>query len=140
VAHDRLGQCRQPARQRLVDAHGREQRGRQRLDPGRRVLGGLAGQRVADRLRQQPLPAEPGARLPVEGGRCIGAGLAGQAGTQGVGEQVVVAVPHPLVVQGHHEQVGSLQLLQDPLAVPGVGGQQAVAQRAAQPVEHAGGQ
>ena len=124
--------------------------GRQRLDPGRRVLGGVAGQRVADRFRQQPFPAEPGAGPPVEGGRCIGTGLAGQAGAQGVGEQVVVAVPDPLVVQRHQEQVGPLQLLQDRLAVAGggrcgvrpvgVGGQQGVAQRGAQPVEHAGGE
>ena len=83
-------------------------------------------------------------------GRRLGAGLPRQAGAQGVGEQVMVAVPHPLVVQRHQEQVGPLQLLQDPLAVAAggrcgvrrvtVGGQQGVAQRGAQPVEHAGGQ
>ena len=139
-AHDRLGEGGQPGRERLVDAHGGEHRGQQGLDPGRRILGGAAGQRVVDRFREQAFPAEPAAGPPVEGGHRLGAGLAGQPGAQHVGEQVVVAVPDPLVVQRHQEQVGPLQLLQDRLAVPGGGGQQRIAQRGAQPVEHAGGQ
>jgi hypothetical protein len=129
-----------------VDARGGEHRRRQRLDPGRRVLGGVAGQRVPDRLGQQPVPPEPGARPPVQGGRRAGPVLAGQPDPQGVGEQVVVAVPGPLVVERHEEQVGPLQLLEHPLAAVadrrcmGVRGQQGVAQRGAQPVEHGGGQ
>ena len=77
------------------------------------------------------------------------AALPRQAGAQGVGEQVVVAVPHPLVVQRHQEQVGPLQLLQDPGHL--AAGRAAVRQSAsgasrashwggAQPVQHAGGQ
>ena len=53
----------------------------------------------------------------MEGGDRLGAGLAGQPGAQRVGEQLVIAVPAPLVVQRHQEQVGPLQRLEGLLAV-----------------------
>jgi len=53
----------------------------------------------------------------MKGRRHLHPDLTRQPGAQGVGEQVVVAVPALLVVQRHQEQVGSLQLLQDRLAV-----------------------
>ena len=67
-----------------------------------------AGQRVADRLRRVVVGLEPGAGPPVQLGDLVGL-LVEQVGVQDVGEQVVVAVPLPPVVERDEEQVGPLQ-------------------------------
>ena len=60
----------------------------------------------------------------------------GQTGAQGVGEEMVVAVPPALVVERDHEQVLALEGLQHRLTVGTTG--QGVAQAAGQLVEHRG--
>ncbi len=57
---------------------------------------------------------------------------------QQIGEQVVVPIPAPPIVQGHGEQIGSFQSLEYflPVLLPGYG----VAQRAAQTIQDAGTQ
>ena len=59
----------------------------------------------------------PGAGPAVQPGDTVRV-LDEQVGAQDVGEEVVVAVPLPTVVQGHHEQVAALQQLEHACALP----------------------
>jgi hypothetical protein len=93
------------------------------------------GQGVVDGLVGQPLGPVPGGRGPVQLGHPLGP-LLGQADTQQVGEQVVVAPPAPHLVQRHQEQVGPLDPLQQPLAVGPP--RHRVTQGTAQPLQHRG--
>ena len=54
---------------------------------------------------------------------------------QQLGEEMVIAVPAPLVVQGDDEQVGSLEILQGLLAGGRGVEQHGITERAAEPIE-----
>jgi hypothetical protein len=119
----------------VVDVDAREHHWRQPLQPPRRIVVCSCRERVPDRLGEQMLSGEPGARPPVQCGRLRVRGLADQPRAEHVGEQVVVAVPDPLVVQRNEEQIGSVQLLKQRLPVTGVVANNRVAQRRTQPVQ-----
>ena len=74
---------------------------------------------VGDLLRRQALP---------------------QPSSQQVAEEVVIAIPAPLVVEGDDEQVGALDGLQGLVTGAGRGAQDRIAQGAAQAVEDGGAQ
>src|SRR5512141_194599 len=57
-----------------------------------------------------------------------------EARTQEVGEQVVVAVPAPFVIERHEEDIRLLKALEHPLTVTSAG--EAIAQGAGQALEH----
>jgi hypothetical protein len=61
---------------------------------------------------------------------------AGQLGAQVLGEQVVIAIGQPVLVERHHEQVAALQFAQHDLRIEALG--QRVAQWGGQFLEHAG--
>src|SRR5690349_11481550 len=62
--------------------------------------------------------------------------LVQEASAEDVGEQMVVAVPAPLVVQGDKEHVGAFELLEGASAVIAAG--ECVTQRAAESVQDGG--
>jgi len=68
----------------------------------------LGGQGVPYRLRGQVVALVPPAGTLMQQRNLVGL-LAEQVRSQHVGEQVVVAVPLPLIVQGDEEEVGPLQ-------------------------------
>ncbi len=88
---------------------------------------------VLDRVGDEAVLRVPVGRAQVQdgGGRRI---RRGEARAEQIGEQVVVAVPAPLLVQRHEEDVGLLETFEGVLAVDAPG--QGVAQRAGQPIEH----
>ena len=88
-----------------------------------------------DRLGPLAVLLVPVARPPVQVPDPVGL-LVQQVRLQDVGEQVVVAVPAPAVVERHQEQVGPVEGLQHRLAVVLAG--DGVAQRAAQPAQDRG--
>ena len=80
--------------------------------------GVAAGQGVADRLRRVAVGLEPGTGPAVQVGHLVRP-LVEQVRAQDVGEQVVVAVPLPPVVERDEEQVGPLERLEPrPAAAP----------------------
>ena len=105
------------------------------LDEVGGVLVVTAGDGVPDGVGHQPVLREPSAGRRVQLGDPVGV-LGGQTGTQGVGEEMVVAVPPPLVVERDDEQVLAVEGLQHRLTVGTTG--QRVAQAAGQLVQHAG--
>jgi hypothetical protein len=92
----------------------------------------VARHRVANRLRPLPVLLKPLGSPPMEDPDVDGPFLR-QARSQDVGEQVVVAVPVPAVVQRNEEQVRPLQRLQHGLPVFVAG--QGVAQGAVHPAQ-----
>ena len=113
--HQRLGQSVGPVQQDDDPALS-QQAGRLLLDQPRRPLEVLGRQGVADRLVHQPLllvpPAGPAVQL-----RDAARLLRFQTTAQALREQVVVAIPAPLLVERRHEQVGAFHPHQDRGAV-----------------------
>ena len=105
------------------------------LDEVGGVLVVAACDRVPHGIAQQPVLGEPSAGRGVQLADPVGM-PGSQAGTQRVGEEVVVAVPPALVVERDDEQVLALEGLQHRLTVGATG--QGVAQTAGQLVEHGG--
>ena len=75
--------------------------------------------RVPDRVGHQPVLLQPRGCAPVQLGYDARFGAA-QLETQQVGEELVIAEPRPLGVDGDHEGVRLLELEQDPLGPGGV--------------------
>jgi hypothetical protein len=105
------------------------------LDQPGRPAAVAGGQGMADGIVGQPVPLVPRPRGPVQLDRPVRPLLLEPCAEQG-GEQVVVAPPAAHLVQRHQEQVGPLDLLQQPLAVAAAG--DGVTQRAAQSLQHRG--
>jgi hypothetical protein len=95
----------------------------------------VGGQRVADGLLGRPRLPVPGARPLVQGTHAARIGHRELAAQQ-LGEQMVVAVPLPVVVQRHQEQVLPLQRLDDLRGVGRAG--DGVAERGTEPGEDGG--
>ena len=87
---------------------------------------------MADRFGDQSLPLVPLAGPPVQLGHQI-SHLSLQSLAQDVGKEMMIAIPAPLLVQGHKEQVGCLECFEYLLALRSLGDR--IAQRAGQPVE-----
>ena len=106
-------------------------------DSGRRFV---PPQRVLQRLLKQALSGIPGAGPSMEPRDLAGRVPLLQPALQEAAEEMVVAIPAALVVQGHGEQIVLLQPLQPRLSVHfGVSvPDQRFAQRAAHPVEDRG--
>ena len=102
-----VGQFLQPTEQhRFLPVAADRRRGQ--LHQVGRVVEVLGGQGVPYRLLGQVVALVPPAGALVQQRNLVGL-LAEQARSQHVGEQVVVAVPLPAIVQGDEEQVGALQ-------------------------------
>jgi hypothetical protein len=129
-----VGQGRQPAEQDRILPGAADGRHGQ-LHQVRRTVDVAGSQRVQDRVLDQVVGLGPAAGPQVQHRDLLGL-LALQAGPQDVGEQVVVAVPLPPVVQGDDEEVGALERRQHVAAVGAAG--DGVAQRAREPVEDSG--
>ena len=116
AAHDLLGQLLDPAQQdrRLA---AREHAGDVLFDHRRCPLEILGSHGMDHGLFQGALALVPPAGAAVQLADLFGRSALSQRALQQVGEQVVIAIPPPFVVEGHHEQVGSLQMGQDGLAV-----------------------
>ena len=82
--------------------------GLDQLDAGRKVS---TGQAVFDGLGRLVVAGIPVARPPVQGGERFRLGAL-ELVAQEFGEEVVIAIPAPLVVQGHQEEVGGQQIFQ----------------------------
>ena len=76
-------------------------------------------QRLLHRLVDQALGVKPATGAQVQAGRRQGGAFLA-AGAQQVGEQMVIAVPVPLLIQRHQEHLMSLQIAQDFCAVMGL--------------------
>ena len=93
------------------------------------------GHRVPYRVVGQPTLRVPGCRVAVQFGNLAGLFLL-QAGTEQVGEQVVVTPPAAHLIQRHHEQPGPFNLFQQRLAAGPAGDR--VAQLPRQPLQDRG--
>ena len=102
------------------------------LDEVRRVLGVVAGDRMCDRVIGAAVFGVPPSRCAVQTLHTVGL-LAGEPSPQRVGEEVVVAVPPPLLIEGNNEQVGALEDPEHVVSVVPAG--QRVAQQAGQLAE-----
>ena len=98
----------------------------------RRVSGGDG---VRDGIGQHAGLGVPARGRPVQVASPVGV-VGGEPRAQRVGEQVVVAVPPPMVVKRDDEQVLALQGLEHPLTVGPAG--QVIAETSGQLVEHGG--
>ncbi len=97
-------------------------------------------QGVVERFVDQAVLVKPGAGPAVQGGNFVSIQPLGQLITQQFLEQMVVAVPPPLVVQGNGEQVFLAQPFQVGLSVTLrlVQAGHNVTQRATQPIKYGG--
>ena len=102
------------------------------LDEVRRVLDVVAGDRMRDRVIGAAVFGVPPGRCAVQALHTVGL-LAGEPSPQRVGEEVVVAVPPPLVVEGDDEQVRALEDREHVVSVVPAG--ERVTQRAGEPAE-----
>jgi hypothetical protein len=103
------------------------------LDQAGRTLVVRGGERVPDRLGKVSVVLVPAGGQKVQLVRKFGA-FAPEAAAQEVGEEVMVTVPSPLVVQGDDEEVVPLQPLQHLLPIIAAG--EGVAQRGAHALQH----
>jgi hypothetical protein len=87
---------------------------------------------VVDRLADEPGLGQPGEGAPVQLGPHVGRSPL-ELGVQQVGEQVVIAVPLPMIVERRQEEVGVLELYQQACGAVATGG--GVAERAGHPLE-----
>jgi hypothetical protein len=131
---DVVGQRGQPVAQGAVLA-APAQVGHGELDEVGGVLVVAAPDGVPDGIAELPVRGEPAAGRGVQRGDPVGIPRS-QPSTQGVGEEVVVAVPPALVVERDDEQVLALKGLEHRLAVGPA--RQGVAETAGQRVEHGG--
>ena len=91
--------------------------------------------RVVNGVADEPVLFTPGGRSPVQHRHPVRPLLL-QAGTEQIGEQVMVAPPAPHFIQRHQEQIRPLELLQHRLAVGAASDR--IAQPARQPLQHRG--
>src|SRR5262249_3178953 len=105
------------------------------LDQVGRAIEVAAGDRVDNSVGEQAVFGVPAAGGPVQPGHPVRV-PGEEPGAERVSEQVVVAVPLPLVVEGDDEQVLALEDL-EPLAAVVAAGER-VAQRTSQLREHGG--
>ena len=126
-----VGQCLHPAEQDRFLPVAADRRHRQLHEVGR-AIEVPRSQSVPDRLLSRVMCLVPAAGAQVQQRNQVRR-LGEQARAQHVGEQVVVAVPLPLVVQGHEEEVGPLQGPEHVVAVITAG--DGVTQRPGEPVE-----
>lgn len=127
-----VGQCRQPAEQHRVLPGAPDRRHRQ-LHEVRRAVELVGGQGVRDGVLGQIVVLVPPAGALVQQRNLLGL-LAEHARAQHVGEQVVVAVPLPPIVQRDEEEVGALKGHER--AAPVVAAGDGVAERPREPVEN----
>jgi hypothetical protein len=98
--------------------------------------GGVAGgERVTDRLVRRPGQPMPGARARVQGRPDVRLGP-GQLTSKRLREEMVIAVPLPIVIERHEEEVLPLEDVDDLRRVGGA--DDGVAQRRAVPAENGG--
>jgi len=95
----------------------------------------LGGQGVTDCADGQVVGGVPGTGPPVQLRRLVGV-LGEQARVKHVSEQVMVAVPGALVVEGNDEQIATLELFQHAPAV--VAGRDGIAETPGEVVEDGG--
>ena len=97
-------------------------------------------QRVLQRLLERALSGEPGAGPGVKLRDFVRFVSLRQPALQETAEEMMVAIPAALVIQGHSEQIVLLQPLQGSLAthLNVIAAEQGCAQRAAHPVEDRG--
>ena len=127
-----VGQFLQPAEQhRFLPVTADRRRGQ--LHQVRRAVEVPRGQGVPDRLLREVVALVPLAGALVQQRNQVRL-LGEQVRPQHVGEQVVVAVPLPPIVQGHEEQVGALQGDEQLAAVVAAG--DGVTERPGEPVEN----
>ena len=129
-----VGQHREPPGDGAVLTAG-EQDATVTLDQARRVLGVAAGDRVVDRLGNEPMLVEPGRGAPVERRRCRRVARS-EAVTQQLREQRVVPVPPPLLVEPLHEEVVLGELIEHRVAAAAAGDR--VAEVAGEPPQQRG--
>ncbi len=113
--HDIVRQRDQPIAEDAVLAPSPHVR-QAELDEIGGVLVIAAHDRVPNGIAKQPVFREPSAGCGVQLTDAVGM-PGGQTGAQRVGEQVVVAIPPPLVVQRDDEQIPALKGLQHRLTV-----------------------
>ena len=118
-----------------VDASARERGLGERRDQARDPIRVTTGLRVLDRHLGQPVRFEPRGRPAMELGH-QGRLAAAELGAQQIAEEVVIPVPLPAPVEGHEEQVRTLELLEHVRRT--LHTEHGVAQRPAHPVEHGG--
>jgi hypothetical protein len=124
----------EPAKQNGAETAS-QQIGHLSLDQVRRPREVFGGEGVANGIGAEPVRRVPlaGAAMPSSNrARLLRQGVR----SQHVGKEVVVAVPDPLVVQPHHEQVAAFQRVEQPGAILPAG--DGVAQRPTQAIEHGG--
>ncbi len=110
VIEEPIGQRVEPAAQlRLLP--GPPERTRRDLDEVRRPLDLAGGEGMGDGLRRLPLALPPGAGAPMQAGDVVGM-LVEQPRAEEIGEQVVVAVPAPPIVERDEEQVRPFERLE----------------------------
>ena len=95
----------------------------------------VAGHGVGDRLGRVAVPLVPVARPPVQLADPLGL-LVEQPGPEHVGEEVVVAVPVPAIVERDEEEVRPIEPLEHRLPAAAAG--DGVAQRPGEPIEDRG--
>ena len=133
-ANSPSGSLLEPAAQRRLLAGPLHLRRRQ-LDETRGPFEVLAGQRVTDRLGAVAVLLVPGAGATVELADQLGL-LVQQVGAQDVGEEMVVPVPDPPVVERDEEHVGAVETLESLLRARASG--DGVAQPRGQPAQDRG--
>ena len=129
-----VGQRREPSDDGAVLA-AREQDVAVALDQARRELDVAAGERVVDRVGNEPALVEPGGSAPVERRRCRWVARS-EAVAQQLREQRVVPVPAPLLVEPLHEEVVLGELVEHRVAAAAAGHR--VAEVAGEPPQHRG--
>ncbi len=133
-AHQIVGQLFEPAKQHCELASQAD--GRQHQLDQVSGVGQIAGsQGMPDRGGKIVAALVPGARPPVQNRDSFWLALM-QMRPQDVGEEMVIAIPLPGVIEGDDEQVAALQEAQPVLCIVAAG--DGIAQRSAQPVEDAG--
>ncbi len=135
-AYDVIGQGLEPSPQRPVLAVP-PQIGQRQLHQVGGSLGVTGRQRMRHRVSNRAVLGVPPARGPVEVRHLLWM-LRCQSTTQYIGEEVVVPVPPPLRVKRYDEQVAALERFQ--CLVPVGPASQGIAQRAAQLMQHGGGE
>ena len=88
-----------------------------RFDQISRPLPIVRRQGVPHCLGDQPLLLVPETGAAVKGRRRPGARTARQTVAYHLGEQMMIAIPLPFVIQRHEKQIGALQLIEYELAV-----------------------
>src|SRR2546428_10982757 len=133
--HEGLGEGLQPAAQRLQLGARAEAGPQALLEQAGSLLKGRSGQGMGGRLGAAALLRVPAAGAQVQGWGQRGSGLP-QALAQDLSKQVVIAKPHPFLIEGEQEQVGLRQEVELCLAV--MPATQSIAQGSTQAIQDGG--